>query len=131
MELGPDPVPGNPGVYHACLSTCWVTERQLSSLQWLVRCRLYVFQLVQLATHRVTATAGHRPWLQIVQVSSLSNGMRVATQVVPHSEISTVGVYIDAGSRYETEENNGVAHFLEHLMFKGTKVRLTWSPLLW
>ena len=57
-----------------------------------------------------------------MQVSTLENGMRVATQVVPHSDISTVGVYIDAGSRYETEENNGVAHFLEHLMFKGTKV---------
>ena len=57
-----------------------------------------------------------------VQVSSLDNGVRVATQLVPHSQISTVGVYIDAGSRYETEENNGVAHFLEHLMFKGTKV---------
>ena len=55
-------------------------------------------------------------------MSTLDNGLRVATQVVPHSDISTVGVYIDAGSRYETEENNGVAHFLEHLMFKGTKV---------
>ena len=58
-----------------------------------------------------------------VQVSTLDNGVRVATQVIPHSEISTVGVYIDAGSRYETEDNNGVAHFLEHLMFKGTQVR--------
>jgi processing peptidase subunit beta len=31
-----------------------------------------------------------------------------------------VGIWIDAGSRYETEQNNGVAHFLEHLIFKVT-----------
>jgi mitochondrial-processing peptidase subunit beta len=57
-----------------------------------------------------------------MQITTLDNGLRVASQIVPHSEISTVGVYIDAGSRYETDDNNGVAHFLEHLMFKGTKV---------
>ena len=58
-----------------------------------------------------------------LQVTTLANGLRVASQVIPHSEISTVGIYLDAGSRYETEQNNGVAHFLEHLMFKGTKAR--------
>jgi processing peptidase subunit beta len=34
-----------------------------------------------------------------------------------------VGVWIDAGSRYETDKNNGAAHFLEHMAFKGTKTR--------
>ena len=34
-----------------------------------------------------------------------------------------VGLWIDAGSRFETAENNGVAHFLEHMAFKGTKRR--------
>ena len=34
-----------------------------------------------------------------------------------------IGLWIDAGSRYETARNNGVAHFLEHLIFKGTKQR--------
>ena len=34
-----------------------------------------------------------------------------------------VGLWIDAGSRFETEENNGVAHFLEHMAFKGTQRR--------
>lgn len=34
-----------------------------------------------------------------------------------------VGVWIDAGSRYENEKNNGAAHFLEHMAFKGTKKR--------
>lgn len=37
-----------------------------------------------------------------------------------HGETATVGVFIDAGSRYETAENNGTAHFLEHMTFKGT-----------
>ena len=53
-------------------------------------------------------------------VSSLSNGFRVACESVPDSEVATVGVWIDAGSRYETLKNNGTAHFLEHMNFKGT-----------
>jgi hypothetical protein len=36
---------------------------------------------------------------------------------------ATVGVWIDAGSRFENEQNNGVAHFLEHMAFKGTAKR--------
>ncbi|KAK3804120.1 hypothetical protein RRG08_047198 [Elysia crispata] len=56
------------------------------------------------------------------KVTTLSNGVRVATE---DSGIitSTVGLWIDAGSRYEDERNNGVAHFLEHMAFKGTKKR--------
>lgn len=38
-------------------------------------------------------------------------------------ETATVGVWIDTGSRYETAKNNGVAHFLEHITFKGTPSR--------
>ena len=40
-----------------------------------------------------------------------------------HGETATVGVWIDAGSRYETAKNNGAAHFLEHMAFKGTSKR--------
>ena len=40
-----------------------------------------------------------------------------------HGETATVGVWIDAGSRYENGKNNGVAHFLEHMAFKGTHKR--------
>ncbi|CAL1537626.1 unnamed protein product [Lymnaea stagnalis] len=56
------------------------------------------------------------------KVTRLSNGVRVATE---DSGIitSTVGLWIDAGSRYENAKNNGVAHFLEHMAFKGTKKR--------
>ena len=51
--------------------------------------------------------------------------MRVATEATPHAQTATVGVWIDAGSRYETAANNGTAHFLEHMAFKGTKTRTT------
>ena len=44
--------------------------------------------------------------------------MRVATEATPHAQTATVGVWIDAGSRYETAANNGTAHFLEHMAFK-------------
>lgn len=54
--------------------------------------------------------------------STLPNGLRVASEG-GHGETATVGVWIDAGSRYETDKNNGVAHFLEHMAFKGTKKR--------
>jgi len=48
--------------------------------------------------------------------------MRVATEE-NYGETATIGVWIDAGSVYEDEKNNGVAHFLEHMAFKGTQKR--------
>jgi len=56
------------------------------------------------------------------EVTTLPNGVRVASES-GHGETATVGVWIDAGSRDETPKNNGVAHFLEHLNFKGTHKR--------
>jgi predicted Zn-dependent peptidase len=58
-----------------------------------------------------------------VQVSTLSNGLRVATLAMPGIETAAVGLSIDAGSRFETAANNGVAHMLEHMVFKGTRSR--------
>lgn len=56
------------------------------------------------------------------KVTQLANGMRVASEDsgIP---TTTVGLWIDAGSRFENDKNNGVAHFLEHMAFKGTKKR--------
>lgn len=56
------------------------------------------------------------------RVTTLKNGLRVATEDtgIP---TATVGMWIDTGSRYEDEKNNGVAHFLEHMAFKGTSKR--------
>ena len=56
------------------------------------------------------------------QLSALANGVRVATQHA-QGDMAAVGVFIDAGSRDEAAGKNGVAHFLEHLMFKGTANR--------
>jgi processing peptidase subunit beta len=56
-------------------------------------------------------------------VTTLQSGLRVASETVVGSETATVGVWIDAGSRYETAQNNGAAHFLEHMAFKGTQKR--------
>eukprot|EP00128_Syssomonas_multiformis_P003570 Colp12_sorted_trinity150504_noHs@13431 len=58
----------------------------------------------------------------VTEVSKTKNGVRVASETA-HGETATVGVWIDAGSRYETAKNNGAAHFLEHMAFKGTKNR--------
>jgi len=55
-------------------------------------------------------------------VTTLNNGLRVATET-NHAETATVGVWIDTGSRYEDAKVNGVAHFLEHMAFKGTGKR--------
>ena len=54
-------------------------------------------------------------------VTTMDSGLRVASETVMGSETATVGVWIDAGSRYETATNNGTAHFLEHMAFNGTK----------
>ncbi|KAI1555861.1 mitochondrial-processing peptidase subunit beta [Pyrenophora tritici-repentis] len=50
--------------------------------------------------------------------TTLGNGFTIATEHSPWAQTSTVGVWIDAGSRAETDETNGTAHFLEHLAFK-------------
>ncbi|KAH8831279.1 Metalloenzyme, LuxS/M16 peptidase-like protein [Flagelloscypha sp. PMI_526] len=57
------------------------------------------------------------------QVSTLSNGLTVATEATPGAQTATVGVWIDAGSRAETDATSGSAHFLEHMAFKGTGKR--------
>ncbi len=57
------------------------------------------------------------------EISRLSNGLTIATEAHPHAQTATVGVWIDAGSRAETDATNGTAHFLEHMAFKGTGKR--------
>ena len=51
------------------------------------------------------------------RVTTLKNGLRVATED-SNLETATIGVWIDAGSRFETDKSNGAAHFLEHMIFK-------------
>ncbi|KAL9115843.1 MAG: hypothetical protein Q9227_000211 [Pyrenula ochraceoflavens] len=59
----------------------------------------------------------------LTESTTLSNGLTIATEHSPWAQTSTVGVWIDAGSRAETDRTNGTAHFLEHLAFKGTNRR--------
>jgi processing peptidase subunit beta len=54
------------------------------------------------------------------RVTSIKNGLRIASEDYG-LPTCTVGVWIDAGSRFETAENNGTAHFLEHMAFKVDK----------
>jgi predicted Zn-dependent peptidase len=58
-----------------------------------------------------------------VRVSSLPNGFRVVTEDMPSMESAAIGVWVGAGGRHEAPEQNGIAHFLEHMAFKGTARR--------
>jgi predicted Zn-dependent peptidase len=57
------------------------------------------------------------------QKTTLANGLIVVTETIPHIHSVSIGVWIRSGSRQETKDNKGIAHFLEHIMFKGTKKR--------
>lgn len=59
------------------------------------------------------------------QKTTLPNGLRVVTAPMPHTRSVAVSVYVGAGSRYETTPQAGLAHFIEHLCFKGTERRPT------
>jgi predicted Zn-dependent peptidase len=58
-----------------------------------------------------------------VEAATLSNGVRVITETMPHVRSVSVGVWVGAGSRRETPEQNGISHFIEHMLFKGTTHR--------
>ena len=51
----------------------------------------------------------------------LPNGIRIVTESLPHVRSISVGAWIDVGSRDENESNNGISHFIEHMVFKGTE----------
>ena len=59
----------------------------------------------------------------MVNKSILDNGIRVITENIPHAHSVSIGIWVANGSRIESVEQNGVAHFLEHLLFKGTSRR--------
>ena len=61
----------------------------------------------------------------VFERQSLSNGLRVLTAPMPHAQSVSCFVMLAAGSRYETAETNGIAHFAEHMFFKGTERRPT------
>ena len=58
-----------------------------------------------------------------VQITRLDNGIHVITHDLPHLETVALGIWVRAGARDEAEAQNGIAHFLEHMAFKGTSKR--------
>jgi predicted Zn-dependent peptidase len=58
-----------------------------------------------------------------IRITTLPNGLRVATDTMPSVESATVGIWTNCGARNENEAENGVAHLLEHMPFKGTERR--------
>jgi len=57
------------------------------------------------------------------RITTLSNGLRIVTRNMPGLHSATVGVWVNAGGRDEAATQNGIAHFLEHMAFKGTATR--------
>ncbi len=58
-----------------------------------------------------------------IEMTTLSNGVRVITEHMPHVRSISVGIWIGTGSRREASEQNGISHFIEHMLFKGTTNR--------
>lgn len=57
------------------------------------------------------------------QLHTLPNGFRIVTEHMPGLESASIGIWVSAGGRHETSAQNGIAHFLEHMAFKGTEKR--------
>ena len=62
-----------------------------------------------------------------IRTKTLPNGFTIATEFMPNFKTAALGIWIRAGGRHETEEQNGIAHFLEHMAFKGTKNRTSFQ----
>ncbi len=58
-----------------------------------------------------------------IEKAELPNGLVVVTEKMPHVRSVSVGIWVGTGSRRETPQHNGIAHFIEHMLFKGTERR--------
>jgi predicted Zn-dependent peptidase len=67
----------------------------------------------------------HGAAVSVFERQALSNGVRVLTAPMPQAQSVTCSLMLAAGSRYETRDTNGIAHFAEHMFFKGTERRPT------
>lgn len=59
----------------------------------------------------------------MVTVYTCQNGVRIVSEEIPYVRSISVGIWVGAGSRFEQPEENGITHFIEHMLFKGTKTR--------
>ena len=60
---------------------------------------------------------------QIYHKTALANGVRVVSEEINHVRSVSIGIWVRSGSRYENHGSNGTAHFIEHMLFKGTDRR--------
>ncbi len=58
-----------------------------------------------------------------IKQTTLKNGLRIITAERPQIETVSLGIWVNTGSAAETKEDNGISHFIEHMVFKGTKKR--------
>jgi predicted Zn-dependent peptidase len=70
----------------------------------------------------MTAAACYRPKRMIVREVK-HNGLTLVTEAMPHVRSVAIGVWLKQGSRHETPEQAGISHFIEHMVFKGTRNR--------
>lgn len=74
----------------------------------------------QARARRVDAHNELIPFPARVVAGELPNGLRTVTVETPHLHTASVGLYVRTGSRYETRANNGLSHFVEHMLFRGS-----------
>lgn len=55
--------------------------------------------------------------------TTLDNGLRIVTEEIPYAQSVALGIWVRNGSRFETPDLNGISHFIEHMLFKGTQRR--------
>jgi len=60
-----------------------------------------------------------------VETTVLPNGLKIITESMPGARSISMGLWLRSGSRRETAEENGISHFIEHMLFKGTERRTT------
>ena len=60
---------------------------------------------------------------KLVNVYTCQNGVRIVYEHIPYVRSISVGIWVGAGSRFELPEENGITHFIEHMLFKGTNTR--------
>ena len=63
----------------------------------------------------------------MIKETVLESGTRIVTEAIPEFRSCTLGAWVTTGSRFENEQDAGLAHFLEHLLFKGTKTRTAYD----
>src|SRR4026208_2140398 len=63
------------------------------------------------------------PSRKMIVKEVLPNGLTLVTEAMPHVRSVAIGVWLKRGSRHETSAQTGISHFIEHMVFKGTKNR--------